>query len=317
MANRADASRYVWNLDDETGAIVIGGDEIDILVDLCSPETDNRAGLLAMHPSSIQVGIAGFGGAGLPWINHIIGDAAYKTALDDLLCAGQSLHSISPSIWSSSPSQMLPELTPPPATQSGEITFGAICDLSSLSERAVEVLTQLLKATPGSRVLFGATGHLDGYPRRRIGELFAATGVADRIDVFDENRQQDKFSVDHDFWRRIDLLVVPGAAHRPIRLLESLWMGVPVVALNEDAHIGCAAKSVLQAAERAEWVAETVEDLTATVQSISGDIDKLASLRSKLRDSLKSTALFNPRVKVRALETIYQELVEARDKAAE
>tara|TARA_B100000965_G_scaffold393914_1_gene405437 strand:+ start:1285 stop:3243 length:1959 start_codon:yes stop_codon:yes gene_type:complete len=315
MANLSDASRYAWNLDDETAAIIIGGDEMDILVDLCLPEADNRAGIFAMQPSLIQIGFAGISGPGLPWINHIVGDAANEQAVHKVMSEGQQFHATSPGLWSVTPSSMLPDVTPLPCLESGEITFGAICDLAGVTEQAVDAYTQALKALPNSRLLFGATGHIDGYPRRRIGELFAGTGVADRVAVYDENRLQDRFSIDHEYWRLVDVLLTPGPVYQPTRLTESLWMGIPIVALPSETIAGCTAASVLAAAGKEDWSTGNVDEFVAKASALCEDRAALSELRQSLRTEMSQSDLFKPITKVRALEALYQELIDARDKS--
>lgn len=313
LDNRADTSRPLWELDDETATVVISGDEIDILVNMCSPDSDNRASLFTMAPATIQVGyLAPNFGAKMPGLTHVLGDPMTADALAAQIGEGQDLTSLRPGLWSVKPPVLLPDVRPLPAATSGHLTLGAMCDLEALTEPAVDLLAQILAACPGSRLLFGGIGSRDSYTKRRIGELFAAFGMQGRFALAAEDAAAETWMADPTFWHEIDLLVVPGRLSAPLRAADALWMGNPVLTMKGRLPAACSAASILASAAKLEWVFETPEALVETVKTFAEDLTALGQIRDGLREGMRKTALFNPVIHVRELEEIYTCLVDAR-----
>ena len=311
--NAVDTERRLWELDDETAAVVISGDEIDILVNCSQPELNNRASLFAMHPASIQIALTGMNyGSKIPGIDHVIGDAMIETPLKSALGQNQEMSILRSGLWSTRPSFMLLDINPSPAKTNGHVTFGAACDCEALTPETVDAFVKALEAVPGSRLIFGAAGHTDTYPRRVIDELFSAAGMGDRVSVFDENPIGEPWVPDPSYWHEIDMFLVPGALTSPLRASDALWMGVPVLTIPGETPASCAATSILAASTHLQWSQKSVEDWLAKIAGIAGDLDALAETRETLRGTVRSTALFNPVAHVRELEGIYTRLVDER-----
>jgi predicted O-linked N-acetylglucosamine transferase (SPINDLY family) len=313
--NLADTERRLWELDDEMAAIIISGDEIDILVNMCAPATDNRADLFAMSPAAIQVGYLGMDfGLNMPGITHVLSDPMTEAAIREKLGDGQKTEVLRPGLWATKTPYLLPDVSPLPAKASNGLTLGAPCDLFALTPAAVDVLSKALKDLPDSRLLLGAAGRSDAFIAHRISELFGAHGVADRVAVWEHKAAGDPWVPDPNYWHAIDLFLAVDGLSQPLRVADALWMGVPVLAMtnNERPH-SCTAASILASATKPEWSFKTPDDMIEQVKSFAADIDALAALRAGLRDDLRKTALFNPVVHVREVEEIYSKLVAARD----
>lgn len=311
--NAVDTERRLWELDDETAAVVISGDEIDILINCCQPELNNRASLFSMHPASVQISLNGMNyGLKMPGIDHVIGDAMLEASLKPSLGAGQELSILRAGLWSSRPSFMLLDINALPAATNGHITFGAACDCEALTPETVAAFVKALEAVPNSRLLFGAAGHTDNYPRRAINELFSAAGMGERVSVFDENPIGEPWVPDPAYWHEIDIFLVPGALTAPLRASDALWMGIPVLTIAGDTPETCAATSILAASTHLQWSQGSLEDWVAKIAEVAGDLDALAETRQNLRGAVQSTALFNPVAHVRELENVYTRLVDAR-----
>ncbi|PIW30321.1 MAG: hypothetical protein COW30_02595 [Rhodospirillales bacterium CG15_BIG_FIL_POST_REV_8_21_14_020_66_15] len=314
LKNLADTERKLWELDDETASVIVCGDEIDILVDLCVPGRGTRSTLFAMAPSIIQVGMYGANrGVKMPGITHVISDPSTRDSVASLLGDDQCLETLRPGLYGVSPSFILPDITPLPASNSGHITFGAACDLASLTPDTVDNLVTLLKKFGESRLLFGASGRTDAYPQRRIAELFDKSGVADRVVVWDDAGIGDGRLPDPAYWSLIDIFLALGPTAKPLRYADALWMGVPVLTLKGNEPNTCVVASMLGSAARPEWVRHSFDDLLEEAGELSTDLDKLAEIRATMRDELKSTALFYPKVRVQELEDLYIAMVDARD----
>ena len=131
-------------MDDETAAVIIGGDEIDVLIDMSVPANDSRAALIAMNPSIVQLGYLNNNfGLGVPGITHIVSDPMTNAALENAAGEGQKVIQNRPGLFAVEPSFMLAAPTPPPALESGDFVIGAPLDLEGLDERSVKVFAEI------------------------------------------------------------------------------------------------------------------------------------------------------------------------------
>ncbi|UTW50737.1 tetratricopeptide repeat protein [bacterium SCSIO 12827] len=313
LNNAADLERKLWEVDNEMASILVGGDEIDILVNMCSPELDSRATLFAMAPTAIQVGFHGANfGLGAPGITHVITDPSSEEAMRAQLGEGQSLITLLPGMWTMKPSYMLPDPTESPAEKNGFVTFGAHCVPEELTESTVKLFADVLRRTPNSRLLLGAAGNCDTYPGRRFKDLLNDAELASRVSVWPDEGVGEKWMPNPNYWRDIDIFLAPGPLTAPLRAADALWMGIPVISLTGTLPAECMATSILAAAAKMQWSHNDPDNWVSKATELAADSLALASLRASLRDDLRTSALFNPLAQVRALETLFTELVDAR-----
>ena len=313
LNNAADLERKLWEVDNEMASILVGGDEIDVLVNMCSPELDSRATLFAMTPTAIQVGFHGANfGLGAPGITHVVTDPSSEEAMRAQLGEGQSLITLPPGLWTMKPSYMLPDPTESPAAKNGFVTFGAHCVPEELTESTVKLFADVLRRTPNSRLLLGAAGNCDTYPGRRFNDLLNDAELAARVSVWPDEGVGEKWIPNPNYWRDIDIFLAPGPLTAPLRAADALWMGIPVIALTGTMPAECMATSILASAAKMQWANKDPETWVNTATEIASAPDALANLRASLRDDLRTSALFNPLAQVRALETLFTELVDAR-----
>ena len=314
LTNFSDSERRLWELNDEIASIIIAGDEIDILVNMCTPEQDNRASLFAMAPSAIQVGYIGMNfGLKMPGITHVLCDPMTENAVRAQMGENQQAIQIPPGLWATKTPTLLPDVTPLPALANGYITFGVPCDLSALTPAAIGHLCSILESLPTSRLVFGGVGALDSYLKNRITQLFTEHGLADRVSVWPHKPVAEPWVPNPAFWQNVDLFLVVDALTAPIRASEALWMGVPVLTLKGTSPLTCVASSILASAGKAEWICESPETLLQTASDYAADLEGLAELRADLRAQSRRSALFNPVAHVRAMEEVFANLVAAQE----
>lgn len=313
LNNAVDLERKLWEVDNEMASILIGGDQIDILVNMCGPELDSRATLFAMAPSAIQVGFHGSNfGLGMPGITHVVADPMTVEAMRSQVDENQTLVTLLPGLWSVKPSYMLPELSKSPASTNGFVTFGALCDPEALTKTTVDLFAEVLKQVPDSRLVLGAAGNCDTYPGRRLADLLDDPDLVSRVSIWPDAGVGEKWIPNPNYWHDVDLFLVPGPLTAPLRAADALWMGVPVVTLTGSTPMECMATSVLASAALLNWAKPTAEEWVEQVITMASDHTALAAQRASLRDDVRRTALFNPVAHVRALETLFTEMVDAR-----
>lgn len=87
--------------------------------------------------------------------------------------------------------------------------------------------------------------------------------------------------------------------------IDTLWAGVPLVALRGSAFAGRVGASMLLAARLEELVADTPEQYLEIALGLYHDRQRLNSLRERLRESKQSSPLFDMTGFARNLENVY------------
>lgn len=87
---------------------------------------------------------------------------------------------------------------------------------------------------------------------------------------------------------------------------EALWMGVPTLTLAGDTMLARQGASLLTCAGLEEWVANNEEDYVALALAHASDINRLAQLRSGLRQQVLASPLFDAPRFARHLEDALQ-----------
>src|SRR5262249_18727734 len=74
--------------------------------------------------------------------------------------------------------------SPPPARGAGLVTFGSSNNRAKLPPRAIAAWAEIMRRTPGARLLLKATQFKDARTRERCRDAFVAAGVAaERIEI--------------------------------------------------------------------------------------------------------------------------------------
>jgi len=165
---------------------------------------------------------------------------------------------------------------------------------------------RVLAATPDSRLLVKARPLADPDTRARYQALFAQAGVApERVGLI------ATASSWHDHmaqYGQVDVALDTFPYNGTTTTCDALWMGVPVIALRGDRHAGRVGVSLLSHVGRPELIAETLDDYVAKAAALAGDLDRLAALRTTLRQRLIAAPIGDPQRFVRTLEDAYRDL---------
>jgi predicted O-linked N-acetylglucosamine transferase (SPINDLY family) len=156
-----------------------------------------------------------------------------------------------------------------------------------------------------SRLLFKYRSWGDPELVRRHKEWFAAEGVpAERLD-FESSSAVPEFLA---AFSRIDVALDPFPYSGETTALHTLWMGVPLVALEGSTLVQRLGSRVLRLCGLADWVAGTHSDYLAIAKHLASDPARLSVLRGELRDRLSASPLCDHRGVTRELEAAYQQM---------
>jgi predicted O-linked N-acetylglucosamine transferase (SPINDLY family) len=89
---------------------------------------------------------------------------------------------------------------------------------------------------------------------------------------------------------------------------EALWMGVPVLTLVGDRHAGRMVASVLTRLGLTDCIARTPDEFVGKAVELAADPNRLASLRSRLRETMRGSPLCDGAAFTRHLEAAYRAL---------
>jgi predicted O-linked N-acetylglucosamine transferase (SPINDLY family) len=209
-------------------------------------------------------------------------------------------------------SDPVPDVKPPPCLDNGHITLGCLGSAYKITAEVVAAWATVLHAAPTARLLL-KNGTLDE-PSNRAATLarFAAAGIgADRL-ILEGRAPHFEFLAAYD---GIDVALDTFPYSGGTTTMEALWQGVPVLTFNGDRWASRTSRSLLLAAGLPEWVANDCAGYVGQAIALANDPQspqRLAALRSGMRERLRASAACDVTCLCRALEQIYLRLHHSR-----
>jgi predicted O-linked N-acetylglucosamine transferase (SPINDLY family) len=289
---------------DQKLAEQIAADEVDILVDLAGHTARHRLLVFARRPSPIQVSWLGyFDTTGLGTIDYRIADAhSLPPELEPQFVERVVRLPRSSNCFLHPPA---PEPAPPPCLANGFTTFGCFNNPAKLTREVIATFGRILRGSENSRLLLEYGGFDDPGLGARFRGWLGEEGVApERVDLFG-HAPLGRFLAS---FARVDVALDPFPYSGETTALHTLWMGVPLVALEGPTLVQRLASRVLRVAGLDGWVARTPDEYVTLALALAADRERLASLRASLRARLAASALFDHRGVTRELEAAYREM---------
>lgn len=279
--------RFVTDMDDDALAQRIRDDHVDILIDLSGHTDGNRLTMIAMEPAPLIVKWVGglVNTTGLDAIDYLISDSIetppgcdqdyYEKLIrlpDDYICYLPPGHA--------------PDVKALPALSAGYITFGCLNNPAKINPALIREWSRLLREIGSSRLLLKGAQYLDEGFCERIWRQFEDAGI-DRERVTLEG--PEKHTAFLDTYNRIDIALDPWPYSGGLTTCEALLMGVPVITLPGPTFAGRHAASHLINAGLPELVVDSWEAYRARAHELSRDLTSLATIRQRLRSTLKAS----------------------------
>jgi protein O-GlcNAc transferase len=299
----ADLWRPVFGLEDNRIADLIRADSIDVLVVLAGRFDRNRPLVAAYRPAPVQINFHDAATSGLSVMDAIITDRVMTPRHGTELFTERPLRL--PSFYLHDPIAEAPPVAPPPMLKNGYPTFGSFNRPSKLSNDALALWAEVLRAIPEARLrLKYKTWFATPSLARRVLDIMAGHGVAsERIDLSAEGGDIATHLSHYD---AIDIALDPFPFTGSTTTFEALWMGVPVVTLPGETMVSRWSASMLGAIKLdQDTVAEDPADFVELCRRLCADPARLAGLRAGLRDRVAASPLCDARLKARHLERAY------------
>ncbi len=288
--------------DDASVARRIRDDGIDVLVLSAAHFDDNRLGIALHRAAPVQVSIYDSSSTG--------SDVFDAFVLDPVMAAGGDDHFAERpfrlrSMYVHPPLDLAPPVAVPPAAANGYVTFGSANHPSKFSHRTFALWAAALRAVPGSRLrLKSARRYDDPAMRQELENRFSALGVAPERLVFD--RGDLGMAAHLSFYGRIDISLDTTPFNGATTTFESLWMGVPVVALAGRTVMSRWAAAVLSRINRREWTADDEGGYARIAAGLAAEA--AGQDRAGLRARVQASALCDLGRHARDYERLYRTL---------
>ncbi len=279
--------------------------EIDVLIDLMGHTADARFGVLGERAAPVQVNYLGFAGTGGDYLDFIIAD---KTVVpegqaqffSEKICrlpycyqANDDKRAISARSFTRA-EQGLPD---------NGFVFCCFNNNFKIAPDVFDCWMRILRAVDGSVLwLFEdnpvAAANLKREASRRGVDSLRLI-FATRLPLSDHLARL----------RLADLFLdtLPYNAHTTAS--DALWTGVPVVTRIGEAFPGRVAASLLGAIEIPELIMRSEAEYEQAAVMLARDPQRLASIRQKLVEKRRSTALFDTGLFTRHIEKAYETMV--------
>lgn len=302
----AHAWRDIGAMTDAQAAEQIYADGIDILVDLNGHTAQNRLRVFAHKPAPIQVTYLGYPDTtGLRTMDYRITDAWSDPPGDEVYYT-EKLIRLEGCFLCYRPPDDAPPVATLPALKQGFITFGSFNARAKINEEVITLWSRLLQDIPTSRLLIKNPSLTCSVTRDYLYEQFKTQGITrERVELRGLARStQDHLATYADIDIALDTFPYNGTT----TTCEAMWMGVPVVTLAGDAHIGRVGVSLLHTVGQEDLISRNQDEYLRLARSLAEDRTRLANLRGELRQRMAASPLCDAQAFARKVEASYRDI---------
>ena len=307
LRDRAARWREITRMPDAQVASLIRADQIDILIDLAGHTAGNRLAVFAYKPAPVQVTWLGYPDTtGLSCIDYRLTDIhADPPGITERFHSEQLIR-LPETFLCFRPDDQTIGIAPTPALERGQITFGSFNILPKINGALVELWSQILQQTPGSRMLIKSRYLADASAQRHLSDLFSAFGIqADRLEF---RRAISSYSDHLRQYDHVDIALDTYPYHGTTTTCEALWMGVPVVTRVGDRHQCRVGSSLLNNVGLPQLAAHSHQEYVRIAVGLANDLPRLSVLRQGLRDQMRQSPLMDAARFSRNVEKAYRQM---------
>lgn len=308
-SERLKAEFAEWNpvfaMTDQQLAEKIHADHIDILVDLAGHTAHNRLAVFAWRAVPVQVSWLGY------WASTGVAEMDY-ILVDEISVPRSEAHHFTETPWylpntrlcfspPTLPAEAMP--SPSPCLRNGYVTFGSFQKLDKLSDATLTAWAKILARLPTSRLRLQSRPL--GFPETL--EHIRARLTQAQIDL---TRVDILGGVSYDeylfAYSEVDMVLDTFPFTGGTTTAEALWMGVPTVTLSGSTLVARQGESMLRCIGLTDWIASTEADYVQLAVQNASDFEKMARLRSRLRDVALRSPLFDAAIFANNLTTAFR-----------
>ena len=301
----SDHWRSIVGIADSDVANLVRDDKIDILVDLSGHTSKNRLLVFAQKPAPIQVTWLGYPNTtGLSAIDY-----RFTDIIADPIGEADELHSetlvrLANGFQCYKGNEAVHSKSELPFKRQGHITFGSFNNLTKVTPEVIKVWSDILHAVPESRLILKAAQLK--YNTSHYLDCFKQAGITeDRIEL---KGRMPNTQAHLELYNAIDIGLDPFPFNGATTTCESLWMGVPVITLSGNLHVGRVGASILTNVGLTDFIAQDIEGYIELAVEMAANTSYLEEIRKGLRERIQGASLCDGRSFATDVESAYQEM---------
>ncbi len=290
IEDQSTSWRNALNLSDQNLYDQIVQDQIDVLIDLSGYTKGNRLKVFAAKPAPVQMSWIGYyDTTGLDQFDAILMDEWICPPGDERFFT-EPVYRLSGGRFCYMPPVASPPVAPAPYLRNGALTFGVFNNPAKWSDAVLQFWALILREFPNARLVLKWEGLDRAALRSKITSRLENFEIdLDRISFRGFSTHYDSLAEYGDIDISLDTFPFNGG----MTTIESLWMGVPVLALIGDRPISRQSFSILNSAGLSQWAFQSPDGLIEALHEFEGDREKLQSIRAGLRSHLSRSDLFD------------------------
>jgi predicted O-linked N-acetylglucosamine transferase (SPINDLY family) len=296
----------IYGLSDDQATDVIEQDGIDILVDLAGHTAGNRLLVFARKPAPIQVSWLGYPGTtGMAAMDYRFTDQHSEPLgpLDDF--SAEQLWRLPHVIATYEPSSSCPTpVDSPPCESNGYVTFGCLNRFTKVGDEALACWAQILSRVPNSKLLMEIADIDKPTVRSRVQERLERAGLPLSQVVFEPRTPGSHYLN----CNRIDIALDPFPYNGGTTSMDTLWMGVPYIALKGDTLVSRMGSTVLSVLGLSSLVADTAQEYVGLAVGLASDGERLRAVRHDLRGRMAASPLMDHKLLCRSVEIAFRSM---------
>ena len=286
----ADHWYRVAALDDDALGEEVRRHQIDVLVDLAGHTGHNRLLVFTQRPAPIQVSWFGYmNTTGLTSIDYRLTDASHDPPDEN----SQQFYTEKlfhlPSLACFTPDARSPAVAASPYLVNGYVTFVSANQWTKVTEEVKALWAEILCDPSRPRLRILARSAASPAFRQKTIDDFVKRGVLPEQIVLVPFTPIGEFLASFD---KADIALDPFPYGGGTTTLHTIWMGVPIIALQGEGELGRATPAMLRGFGLPDFVAQTHAEYRDKAIALARDPSPLVEIRKNLRQRMaESTAL--------------------------
>lgn len=298
VQNATVSWRDIHDIDQFTLAETLRRENLDLILDLCFEPENQGIELFTVGAADRQVSWFGsFEAASVLGMTHVLSDESTIAVDQGYLSKEQACIQPSHGIISREPFYSFDSNSSSPVVENNFVMFGMRADPAAITATDAFMIVDLLRSVPNSRLMLGLVSRIDSETQERLIGLFSLAGAIGQIHFQElpgsHDRDKRKQDVCQEFFNDVDIFLSPSASIEFDDIALSLWMGAPAIAMQGSTRLARLCASILNQAERRDWVAQSPEQFIEIAKSLAINPHSLSELREVLRDEVAKSNLFN------------------------
>ncbi len=271
-------------------ANLIHADRINILLDLSGHVAHNRLPVFAWKPAPVQVSWLGyFATTGVAEIDYFLADQV-GVPEDQQAQFTESVWYLPDTRLCFAPPGIDASVSLLPALKNGHITFGCFQNLTKLGNDVLELWAKILDSLPNSKLRLQCARFAESAQVEQLQQRLGRYGIDPARVITRGSTDRPAYLAAHS---EVDILLDTFPYTGGTTTCEALWMGVPTLTLAGNSLLARQGASLLTAAGLEQWIANSKEEYVAKAVAYASDLERLAALRSVLREQVLASPLFD------------------------